>query len=86
MFIAHGIYNCNIRVSKHDHIVNIQGLCEYEDSIFLLLEFCALGSIDDFLRKNSNSGYYNTEELIKWCFQVADGMEFLAMKNIIHVS
>ena len=54
--------------------------------MFLLLEFCALGSIDDFLRNNSNSGYYNTEELLKWCFQVADGMEFLAKKNVIHVS
>ena len=73
-------------MSKHDHIVNIQGLCENEDSVFLLLEFCALGSIDDFLRNNSNSGFYNTEELIKWCFQVADGMEFLAKKNVIHVS
>ena len=73
-------------MSKHDQIVNIQGLCEYEDSVFLLLEFCALGSIDDFLRNNSNAVYYNTEELIQWCFQVADGMEFLAKKNVIHVS
>ena len=86
MFIVLGIYSFFIRVSKHDHIVNIQGLCEYKNSVFLLLEFCALGSIDDFLRKNSNSGYYNTEELIKWCFHVADGMEFLAKKNVIHVS
>ena len=84
--MVHRIYNFFIRVSKHDHIVNFQGLCEFEDSVFLLLEFCALGSIDDFLRNNSNSGYYNTEELIKWCFQVADGMEFLAKKNVIHVS
>ena len=86
MFIVLEICNFGVRVSKHDHIVNIQGVCEYEESVFLLLEFCALGSIDDFLRKNSNSGYYNTEELIKWCFQVADGMEFLAKKNVIHVS
>ena len=86
LFIVHGIYNFVIRVSKHDHIVNIQGVCDYEDSVFLLLEFCALGSIDDFLRTNSSSGCYNIEELIKWCFQVADGMEFLAKKSVIHVS
>ena len=81
-----GIYNFIIRVSKHDHIVNIQGVCEHDDSVYLLLEFCALGSIDEFLRQNSNFGYYNIDELTAWCFQVADGMDFLTKKNIIHVS
>ena len=28
-----------IRVSKHDHIVNIQGICDGNDSVYLLLEF-----------------------------------------------
>ena len=81
-----------IRVSKHDHIVNLQGICDSNDSVYLLLEFCALGPIDDFLKghaleinsKVSTNGGY--EKLIQWCTQVADGMGFLAKKNIIHVS
>ena len=80
-----------IRVSKHDHIVNLQGICDSNDSVYLLLEFCALGPIDDFLKghaleinsKLSTNGGY--ENLIQWCIQVADGMEFLSKKNIIHV-
>ena len=28
----------------------------------------------------------DSKELIQWCAQVADGMAFLARKNIIHVS
>ena len=75
-----------IRVSKHDQIVNIQGLCQHNNSVYLLLEFCALGAIDDFLRKQSKLGTYNIPDMTKWCRQVADGMEFLADKNIIHVS
>ena len=75
-----------IRVSKHDHIVNIQGLCQHNDSVYLLLEFCALGAIDDFLRKQSKLGTHNIQDMTQWCRQVADGMEFLADKNIIHVS
>ena len=75
-----------IRVSKHDHIVNIQGLCQHNNSVYLLLEFCALGAIDDFLRKQSKLGTHNIQDMTKWCRQVADGMEFLADKNIIHVS
>ena len=72
-------------MSKHDHIVNIQGVCKHDDSVYLLLEFCALGSIDEFLRQNSNTGYYDIDKLTTWCVQVADGMDFLTKENIIHV-
>ena len=77
-----------IRVSKHDHIVNIQGVCEHNDSVYLLLEFCSMGSIGDFLRKQNSTlnNQINIKDLIDWCTQVADGMEFLADKNIIHVN
>ena len=75
-----------IRVSKHDHIVNIQGLCHHKDSVYLLLEFCALGAIDDFLRKQSKLDKHDIQDITQWCRQVADGMGFLADKNIIHVS
>ena len=80
-----------IKVSKHDHIVNFQGVCVENDSIYLLLEFCSLGPIEIFLRMHrkemiSKLENNNSKELIQWCAQVADGMEFLASKNIIHVS
>ena len=76
-----------IRVSKHDHIVNIQGICEHEHSVYLLLEFCSLGPIDNFLRKQNSTlnNQTSNKDLIHWCSQVAGGMEFLADKNIIHV-
>ena len=75
-----------IRVSKHNHIVNIQGLCQHNDSVYLLLEFCAFGAIDDFLRNQSKLGTHSIQDMTQWCRQVADGMGFLANKNIIHVS
>ena len=80
-----------IRVSKHDHVVNFQGICLQNEEVFLLLEFCALGPIQDFLQKHtlelrSKLRCNEYKELIEWCMQVADGMEFLASKNVIHVS
>ena len=80
-----------IKVSKHDHIVNFQGICLHNDAVYLLLELCAQGPIDNFLHRNANKMEnklvnHNYEELIQWCAQVADGMAFLAKKNIIHVS
>jgi serine/threonine protein kinase len=79
-----------IRVSKHDHIVNFQGLCVYNESVYLLIEFCALGPIDEFLQRHSTQISYkmknqNYDELLQWCSQVADGMGFLAKKMILHV-
>ena len=80
-----------IRVSKHDHIVNFQGICLHNEVVFLLLEFCALGPIKNFLQEHAleiRSKLRQNEygEMIKWCAQIADGMEFLTNKNIIHVS
>ena len=80
-----------IRVSKHDHIVNFQGICVANDSVYLLLEYCTLGSIDAYLRKhvrdmNQKLRNQNFSGLMGWCIQIADGMEFLVKKNVIHVS
>ena len=80
-----------IKVSKHDHIVNFQGICVHNDAVYLLLELCTQGPIDSFLQvqaKNIQNKLVNNdyEILIQWCAQVADGMGFLVKKNIIHVS
>ena len=80
-----------IRVSRHDHIVNFQGLCVANDSVYLLLEYCTLGQIDVYLRKhvremNQKLRNQNYSELMRWCIQIADGMEFLVKENVIHVS
>ena len=80
-----------IRVSKHNHIVNFQGICVTNDSAYLLLEYCCLGSIDNYLREhrremNQKLQNQNFSGLMGWCIQIADGMEFLVKKNVIHVS
>ena len=80
-----------IKVSKHDHIVNFQGVCVENDTVYLLLELCSLGPMDEYLQVHTKEIIFKLEnnefeELIQWCAQVADGMEFLSSKNIIHVS
>ena len=80
-----------IKVSKHDHIVNIQGISVYESCVYLLLEFCSNGAIEDYLQKNQKEFTKKlrdntSREIICWSKQVADAMGFLAKKDIIHVS
>ena len=80
-----------IKVSKHDHIVNIQGISVNESCVYLLLEFCSNGAIEDYLQKNQKEFTKKlrdntSREIICWSKQVADAMGFLAKKDIIHVS
>ena len=80
-----------IRVSRHDHIVNFQGICVANDCVYLLLEYCTLGPINVYLKKharemNQKLRNQNFSELMGWCIQIADGMEFLVKENVIHVS
>ena len=80
-----------IRVAKHDHIVNFQGISADGEKVYILLEFCSFGAIDSFLVKNSENFRMkmergNYKEVVSWCVQVADAMEFLVKNNIIHVS
>ena len=80
-----------IKVSKHDHIVNILGLSVNENTVYLLLEYCTNGSIEKYLRDHyqhyhEQLSQHFYDELINWSRQIADAMSFLASKDIIHVS
>ena len=80
-----------IRVAKHDHIVNFQGISMDGDKVYLLLEYCSFGAIDSFLQSHSKNFRTKMEhgdfkEVVSWCVQVADAMEFLVENDIIHVS
>ena len=61
------------------------------EKVYLLLEFCSFGAIDDFLQKHSANfraklEHGDNKEVVSWCYQVADAMEFLVKNDIIHVS
>ena len=80
-----------IRVAKHDHIVNFQGISMDGEKVYVLLEFCSFGAIDSFLRSHNENFRMkmeggNFKEVVSWCVQVADAMEFLVKNDIIHVS
>ena len=78
-------------VAKHDHIVNFQGVSMQENKVYVLLEFCSFGSIDRFLRTHEENFRTKMEcgsykEVVKWCYQVANAMDFMVENNIIHLN
>ena len=79
-----------IRVAKHDHIVNFQGISMDGEKVYVLLEFCSFGAIDSFLKSHLENFRMkleqgNYKEVVSWCVQVADAMAFLVKNDIIHV-
>ena len=81
-----------MRVSNHDHIVNIQGICVKNDVAYLLMEYCHSGCLYDYLQSNEENlraklhQQNDYSKFRNWICQVAEGMAFLAWNNIIHVS
>ena len=62
-----------------------------EDSVYLLLEYCTNGPVDQYLQKHERQFRnkfldHTYDEMLKWSMQISDAMGFLAQNNIIHVS
>lgn len=82
-----------MKVAKHNHIVNFQGVSIHNDQVYMLLEFCSSGSIEEFLKSNNKKyiekllghDYILITSLVDWCVQVADAMKFMVENSIIHV-
>ena len=84
----------------HVNLVNMVGSyttrIREDGEIWMLLEYCALGDVKNFLTKNrekfikSFGGWIDTDEnidsrlLIQWSYDIAKGMEYLASKRIMH--
>ena len=78
-----------LRVTKNKNIVNLQGISMHQNTIYLLLEYCAQGSVEDFLRKKASyfqqcAEHNDYKFLLKCCSQVTEAMVFLVDKGIIH--
>ncbi|ODN04986.1 Vascular endothelial growth factor receptor 3 [Orchesella cincta] len=101
-----------IYIGRHPHIVSLIGASTEkikEKTLYIIVEFCANGSLEGYLRKyknrvldqrqegnayenlntpsvstESNTDKLTTAELIRWSYQTACGMEYLANKKVVH--
>ena len=84
-----------VNVPHHLNLVSMvaMSLSEFEttENIWLLLEFCGYGDLKNYLMKNkqkiiagSEKEAINSRCLIKWAYNIASGMQFLAEREIMH--
>ncbi|CAB3239449.1 unnamed protein product [Arctia plantaginis] len=77
----------------HPNVVQLIGCCTEKEPTLVIMEFVSLGKLQQFLRDSRAERHYGnthgsqfltSQDLTKFAFQVARGMEFLSSQGIIH--
>ena len=81
-------------VDPHLNLVSMVGACTADlkdlGQIWLLLEFCQFGDLKRYLKAHEDEILYaecepdNSRCLIQWSYDIANGMKYLAQKQIMH--
>ncbi|CAH0605749.1 unnamed protein product [Chrysodeixis includens] len=77
----------------HPNVVQLIGCCTEKEPTLVIMEFVSLGKLQQFLRDSRAERHYGnthgsqfltSQDLTKFAFQVARGMDFLSLQGIIH--
>ncbi|ODM88899.1 Fibroblast growth factor receptor 3 [Orchesella cincta] len=85
-------------LGKHENVVELIGLRTKDirfRKLYIVLELCAFGSLHTYLISEratfspssdieSNNYALNEAQLIRWCLEIARGMEYLATQKVVH--
>ncbi|PZC74920.1 tyrosine kinase receptor Cad96Ca [Helicoverpa armigera] len=80
-------------LGTHPNVVQLIGCCTEKEPTLVIMEFVSLGKLQQFLRDSRAERHYGnthgsqfltSQDLTKFAFQVARGMDFLSLQGIIH--
>eukprot|EP00051_Salpingoeca_urceolata_P018662 m.264115 g.264115 ORF g.264115 m.264115 type:complete len:686 (-) comp19247_c6_seq8:39-2096(-) len=69
---------------RHPNLVQLLGVCTTQRPMFIVTEFLPNGNLLDYLRKETTKQEIDATALMYMASQVASGMEYLEVKNLIH--
>jgi len=85
------------QLKPHPHVIKLLGCVTESEPLLVLIEYVPFGDLLGYLRKSRglNDTYYKdpdikpktsltSQQLIKFAWQIADGMSYLSSKRIIH--
>ncbi|XP_022807773.1 tyrosine-protein kinase receptor Tie-1-like isoform X2 [Stylophora pistillata] len=85
------------RLKPHPHVIKLLGCVTETEPLLVLIEYISFGDLLGYLRKSRglNDTYFKdpdikpqtnltSQQLIKFAWQIADGMSYLSSKSIIH--
>ncbi|CAH3172592.1 unnamed protein product [Porites lobata] len=82
-------------LQPHPHVIKLLGCVTESDPVLVITEYVPYGDLLGYLRKSRglNDTYYpdikpqttlTSQQLMKFAWQIADGMSYLSSKNIVH--
>ncbi|XP_067030320.1 fibroblast growth factor receptor 3-like isoform X2 [Acropora muricata] len=84
-------------LKPHPHVIKLLGCVTESEPLLVLIEYVAYGDLLGYLRKSRglNDTYYKdpdikpksnltSQQLMKFAWQVADGMSYLSLRKVIH--
>ncbi|XP_038061108.1 angiopoietin-1 receptor-like [Patiria miniata] len=76
-------------IGHHSNIVWLLGACQYQDVLYVALEYLPHGDLRSYLRtarsqSESDEDALSFDQLVKFALDVAKGMEHLAKAGVIH--
>ncbi|RHZ79371.1 hypothetical protein Glove_149g34 [Diversispora epigaea] len=80
---------------RHDHIVQLMDCQKSDTHIHLIMEYCSLGDLSNFIKRrgningyslsiNSPNGWLEEYVVLHFLKQLANALEFLRSQNLIH--
>ena len=67
---------------KHDHVVKVHDVKNWKDSMWIVMEYCNLGDLNNFFEKYQQN--LDTKSRINIMDQISKGIAFLHDRNIVH--
>ncbi|XP_067030223.1 uncharacterized protein [Acropora muricata] len=84
-------------LKPHPHVIRLLGCVTESEPLWVLIEYVPYGNLLGYLRKSRglNDTYYDdpdikpktsltSEQLMKFAWQIADGMSYLSLRKVIH--
>jgi polo-like kinase 1 len=65
----------------HRHIVEFMGVCQDDDFVYILLQFCPGGTLLDLLRRESRFSEHTTAG---YCRQILEALAYIHKRRIVH--
>jgi len=85
------------KLKPHPHVIKLLGCVTASDPLLVIIEYVPYGDLLGYLRKSRglNDTYFKdpdvkpktsltSQQLVRFSWQVADGMRYLSSRNIIH--
>lgn len=73
-----------LSTGNHDNIVSLRALCQHNENIYLVMEYCPRGTLDSMLHYTSRSIQWHPIKLLPLIRGICRGMHHLHSRGIIH--